>query len=139
VKHAILLAGIAAAALSVSSVAYAQASPSVTNLRSSTTTNPKGDPNNAQCAQPKPGETHVNMANCPKPATVPTPTKTFPKPKKDKKPATPANATQPITPPATNPAQACQKPNTPSATTPTPSPPQCDTNSGAHEGGPFGH
>jgi hypothetical protein len=82
----------------------------------------------------------MNMANCPKPATAPTPTKTLPKSKPDKNKATPANATLPMTPPPTsNPAQACQKSNAPSSAATTPSPLQCDTNSGAHEGGPFGH
>jgi hypothetical protein len=138
VKHAILLAGIAAAALSVSPVAYAQTSPSAANPRSPTTANPKSDPNNAQCAQPKPGETHVTMAKCPKPMA--TPTKTLPKSKMDKKTATPANATQTMTPPpAANAPQACTKPGSPTATASTPSNPQCDSNSGIHEGGPFGH
>ncbi|MGN6150099.1 MAG: hypothetical protein ACTHPD_16310 [Rhizomicrobium sp.] len=140
-KRSILLAGIAAAALSLSPVAYAQTSPTVTNPTSSTTSNPKSDLNNTQCAQPQPGETHTNMAQCPKPATAPTPTKTLPKSKTEKNKATPANETQ-ATPPAlpvTKAPQACAKPGSPSATAPTPSNPQCDSNSGAHEGGPFGH
>jgi hypothetical protein len=142
VKRSILLAGIAAAALSLSPVAYAQTSPAVTDPTSPTTSNPKSDLSNAQCGQPQPGEAHMNMAKCPKPTTAPTPTKTLPTTKHEKKTATPANATQTTTtPPAAtpNPAQACPKPSTPSATAPTPSNPQCDSNSGAHEGGPFGH
>lgn len=136
-NRSLLIAGIAAA-LSLSSAAYAQTSPTVAKPGSAVTSNPKSDLNNAQCAQRQPGETHINMANCPKPATAPTPTKTLPKSKPDKNKATPANATHPMTPPP-NPAQACQKSNAPSSAATTPSPPQCDTNSGAHEGGPFGH
>ena len=138
-KRSILLAGIAAAALSFAPVAYAQTSPTVTNPTSPTTANPKSNLNNAQCAQPQPGETHMNMAQCPKPVTAPTPTKTLPKSKKDKKTATPANETQTTQPalPGANAPQACAKPG--SSPAPTPSNPQCDSNSGIHEGGPFGH
>jgi hypothetical protein len=143
VKRSILLAGIAAAALSFSPVAYAQTSPTVTNPTSPATSNPKSDLNNAQCTTPQPGEAHMNMAKCPKPMTAPIPTKTLPKTKPDRKTATPANATQTTTTPSrpatTNPAQACEKSNAPTSTPTTPSPPQCDSHSGAHEGGPFGH
>ncbi|MBS0278862.1 MAG: hypothetical protein JSR81_14665 [Proteobacteria bacterium] len=137
-KRSILLAGFAATALSLSPAAMAQGTATTTTEKPLTTANPKNT-NNTQCAQP--GETHTRSANCPKPATTaPTPTKTLPKSKSDKKTATPANATEPMTPPpTTNPAQACTKSNSPSVTAPTPSAPQCDTNSGAHEGGPFGH
>ncbi|HEY2032638.1 MAG TPA: hypothetical protein VGH02_03000 [Rhizomicrobium sp.] len=139
-KRSILLAGIAATALSLSPVAFAQSNPAVTNPTSPTTANPKSDLN-TQCTQPAPGEAHVNMANCPKTTTAPTPTKTLPQPKSDKKTATPANATQTSPPvlPATNPASACPKPTAPSTTAATPSTPGCDSNSGVHEGGPFGH
>lgn len=136
-KRSILFAGIAATTLSLAPVAYAQTSPTVANPTSPTTANPKSDLNNAQCTQPQPGEAHTNMANCSKPATAPTPTKTLPKTKTDKKTATPASETKTLPPLPTVP-QACDKSSS-SAAAPTPSNPQCDSNSGIHEGGPFGH
>jgi hypothetical protein len=139
VKRSILFAGIAATTLSFAPIAYAQTNLAVTNPTSPTTANSRSDLNNAQCTQPHPGETHTNMAQCPKPATAPTPTKTLPKTKTDKKTATPASETKTLPPlPTTNAPQACTKSSS-SAAAPTPSNPQCDSNSGIHEGGPFGH
>jgi hypothetical protein len=102
---------MAVAALSLSPVAaIAQTSAKMTTTtteKPSITTNPKNT-DSTQCVQPAPGETHRRSTNCPKPTAAPTPTKTLPKSKTDKKTATPANATQ-TPPPATNAAQPCRE------------------------------
>jgi hypothetical protein len=134
-KHPILLASVAAGALLIAPLAVmAQTSPAATNPTSPAMTNPK-NADNPQCTQPAPGETHVDRANCSKTAT-PAPTKTLPKPKA--KTASVPASTAPETTPPTPSAETCPKPSS-SATTPTPSNPQCNTHSGAHEGGPYGH
>ncbi len=136
-QNTILLACAAATALLMApAICAAQTAPSVTNPESSVTTNPKSKPGPTQCAQPAPGETHMSTTNC---TVAPTATpKTMPKPKAKTKPATTTESKPTATPPPVLPSasNACPKTGT-TATTPTD--PRCDTKSGAHEGGPFGH
>lgn len=114
--------------------AFAQTGAATTNPESVVTANPKSNMDTPQCTQPAPGEAHMNTTNCPNVPTA-TPPKTIPKAKTKTAPAT--TATKPsATPSSVLPTDSNACPKTGSST---PSNPKCDTNSGAHEGGPFGH
>lgn len=137
-RNRILLAYAAAMALLVTpAIGAVRTMPSATNPESPVTANPKNSSNTPQCTQPAPGQTHMSTANCPSaptasPKTMPTP-KAKTKTDKTATETKPAVAIPPVMPAAPN---ACPKTGTIAST---PSNPQCDTNSGAHEGGPFGH
>lgn len=137
-RNTILLACASAMALFMApAIGTAQTAPSATNPESSVTTNPKSNSDTTQCGQLSPGETHMSAANCstPSAATIATP-KTMPKPKAKAKPATENTATTTLPPVLPTAPNACLKTGTIATT---PSNPQCDTKSGVHEGGPFGH
>jgi hypothetical protein len=137
-RNTILLACATATALfMVPAIGAAQTTRAATNPESPVTANPKSNANTPQCTQPAPGQTHMSTTNCPNvpkatPKTMPVP-KAKTKQAKTAAEAKPAITTPPLLPAAPN---ACPKTGTIAST---PSNPQCDTNSGAHEGGPFGH